>query len=141
MTSGKRNSPSQRYGNKPRVPPSSSICPQKWAGAPRRKPVRARSACSTSILLLLDLCGLPKNPKNEGRSIAPLVRNPKAKWPYPAVITHSPHWHGTNHAVRSERFHYIHYGKGGEELYEMAKDPHQWNNLAEIPSMTKPRPN
>ena len=46
------------------------------------------------------------------------------------MITHSPHWHGTNHAVRSERFHYIHYGKGGEELYEVAKDPHQWNNLA-----------
>ena len=22
-------------------------------------------------------------------------------------------------------------GKGGEELYEMPKDPHQWNNLAE----------
>ena len=49
------------------------------------------------------------------------------------MITHSPHWHGINHAVRSERFHYIHYGKGGEELYEVARDPHQWNNLAEHP--------
>ena len=83
---------------------------------------------------LLDLCGLPENPKNEGRSIAPLVRNPKAKWPYPAVITHSPHWVGANHAVRSERFHYIHYAKGGEELYEVAKDPHQWHNLANDPA-------
>ena len=82
---------------------------------------------------LLDLCGLPPNPKTEGRSIAPLVRNPEAEWSYPAVITHSPHWHGPNHAVRSESFHYIHYGRGGEELYDMAEDPNQWQNLAGDP--------
>ena len=82
---------------------------------------------------LLDLCGLPPNPKIEGRSIAPLVRDPQAEWPYPAVITHSPHWHGPNHAVRSERFHYINYGRGGEELYDVIKDPNQWRNLASDP--------
>jgi len=82
---------------------------------------------------LLDLCGLPPNPKVEGRSIAPLVRAPQAKWPYPAVITHSPHWHGPNHAVRSEHFHYIQYSKGGEELYDVSKDPKQWRNLASDP--------
>ena len=83
---------------------------------------------------LIELCGLPKNPRIDGRSIAPLVRNPQAAWPYPALITHSPHWHGPNHAVRSEHFHYIHYGKGGEELYEVARDPHQWHNLANDPA-------
>ena len=31
-------------------------------------------------------------------------------------------------------FHYIHYGKGGEELYEVAKDRHQWQNLANDPA-------
>ena len=36
-------------------------------------------------------------------------------------------------AVRSEHFHYIHYSKGGEELYDMRKDPGQWNNLAGDP--------
>ena len=82
---------------------------------------------------LLDLCGLPPNPKIEGRSIASLVREPEAEWPFPAVITHSPHWHGPNHAVRSERFHYIHYGRGGEELYDVSRDPHQWRNLASDP--------
>ena len=82
---------------------------------------------------LVELCGLPTNSKNDGRSIAPLVRNPQAKWPYPTLITHSPHWHGANHAVRSERFHYIYYSKGGEELYDTAKDPNQWHNLASAP--------
>jgi hypothetical protein len=61
------------------------------------------------------------------------VRDPQAEWPYPVVITHSPHWHGSNHAVRSGDFHYIHYSKGGEELYDMRKDPDQWNNLASDP--------
>ena len=111
--------------------------PEKLGGSPQAKTCTRPVSLLDLYPTLLDLCGLPINPKNEGRSIAPLVRNPKAKWPYPAVITHSPHWHGTNHAVRSERFHYIHYGKGGEELYEVAKDPHQWNNLADDPKYTQ----
>ena len=97
------------------------------------------STCTRPVSLLdlyptlIDLCGFPPSQTSsqlDGRSIAALVRNPQAKWPYPAIITHSPHWHGPNHAVRSERFHYIHYNKGGEELYDVAKDPNQWHNLA-----------
>ena len=70
----------------------------------------------------------------EGRSIGPLVRNPQTDWPYPALITHSPHWLGINHAIRSERFHYIHYSDGGEELYDVKADPLQRNNLANEPT-------
>jgi len=83
---------------------------------------------------LIELCGLPERDDLDGRSLAPLVRNPELAWPWPAIITHSPHWHGTNHAVRSERYHYIRYSDGGEELYDMATDPHQWKNLAKDPS-------
>jgi len=79
---------------------------------------------------LIDLCGLPKNQEIEGRSIASLLSNPQADWPYPALITHSPHWHGSNHAVRSEKFYYIRYNKGGEELYDMSNDSNQLHNLA-----------
>ena len=79
---------------------------------------------------LLALCGLPENPQLEGRNITPLVNNPDAEWPFPAIITHSPHWLGNNHAVRSRRYHYIQYSDGGEELYDMHKDPQQWNNVA-----------
>ncbi|MEM7477689.1 MAG: sulfatase-like hydrolase/transferase [Planctomycetota bacterium] len=80
---------------------------------------------------LLELCGLPENKLLDGRSFAPLVQDPEADWPYPALITHSPHWHGTNHAIRSRDFHYIHYSDGGEELYDNNADPHQWKNLAD----------
>ena len=79
---------------------------------------------------LVDLCGLPKNQEIEGRSIVPLLRNPQTDWPYPALITHSPHWHGSNHAVRSEKYYYIQYNKGAEELYDMSNDSNQLHNLA-----------
>ena len=83
---------------------------------------------------MIELCGLPANEKIEGRSLAPLVRNPEADWPWPAVVTHSPHWHGSNHAVRTERWHYIRYADGGEELYDTVADPFQWYNLHNHPA-------
>ena len=79
---------------------------------------------------LVDLCGLPEPDSLDGRSFAKLVHKPSSSWPFPAVITHSPHWHGVNHAVRSDRYYYIRYRDGGEELYDMLTDPNQWNNLA-----------
>jgi hypothetical protein len=38
-----------------------------------------------------------------------------------------------NHAIRSERYHYIRYRDGGEELYDMSADSNQWTNLAGDP--------
>jgi hypothetical protein len=32
--------------------------------------------------------------------------------------------------VRSERWRYIRYADGSEELYDMHADPHEWSNLA-----------
>jgi len=80
---------------------------------------------------LIDLCGLPENEQLDGRSFAPLVNDPNADWPYPAIITHSPHWLGNNHAVRSREFHYIRYSDGGEELYDVKADPLQRKNVTD----------
>jgi arylsulfatase A-like enzyme len=90
--------------------------------------------CGDLYPTLIDLCGLPQRDGLDGRSIAPLVRDSTIQWPYPAIITHSPHWHGMNHAIRSQRYHYIGYGDGGEELYDMQEDPNQWRNLADSPT-------
>ena len=90
---------------------------------------------------LVDLCGLPKNEEIEGRSVVPLIRNPQDNWPFPALITHSPHWHGSNHAVRSDRFYYIKYNKGGEELYDMSNDSNQLHNLATDPKYAEIKEN
>ena len=47
----------------------------------------------------------------------------------PAITTHGYQ----NHAVRSDAWRYIRYADGGEELYDEAKDPYEWTNLAAKP--------
>ena len=105
--------------------------PKKLGGKPFNGNCKRPVSLIDIYPTLVDLCALPKNQKIEGRSIVPLLRNPQADWPYPALITHSPHWHGSNHAVRSEKFYYIQYNNGGEELYDMSNDSNQLHNLAE----------
>lgn len=81
---------------------------------------------------LAELCGLPTDPAWEGRSLVPLLRDPTARWDRPAVMTYRP----GNHAVRSERYRYIRYANGDEELYDHVADPHEWTNLAGRPDVT-----
>ena len=75
---------------------------------------------------LAELCGFQAPQHVEGRSIVPLLQNPKATWEHPALTTHG----FQNHAVRSEGWRYIRYEDGSEELYDENKDPYEWNNLA-----------
>jgi len=78
---------------------------------------------------LADVCGLPVGHHLEGRSLKPLLENPQAEWDRPVVTTHGRN----NHAVRSERWRYIRYADGGEELYDHDNDPMEWTNLAGDP--------
>jgi arylsulfatase A-like enzyme len=77
---------------------------------------------------LAELCGLPPAPDLAGESLVPLLRDPGAPRTRPAFTTwiHS-------HAVRSERWRYIRYQDGSEELYDHEADPHEWRNLAAAP--------
>jgi arylsulfatase A-like enzyme len=74
---------------------------------------------------LVELCGLPRKLDLEGESLVPLLRDPAAKH-RPVVTTYLP----GNHAVRTERWRYIRYRDGGEELYDCVKDPGELRNLA-----------
>jgi arylsulfatase A-like enzyme len=74
---------------------------------------------------LLELCNLPPKEDNEGRSIVPLLKNPEAEWNYPALSTRNKN----NHALRNERWRYIRYSDGTEELYDRDVDPMEWTNL------------
>ncbi len=74
---------------------------------------------------LLELAGLGSGEGLDGRSLVPLLRDPEAAW-QPTVTTHGR----LNHAVRSERFRYIRYADGSEELYDHRVDPMEWTNLA-----------
>jgi len=75
---------------------------------------------------LIDLCKLTENPKLEGVSLQPLLKNPEAKWNHVAISTLGQN----NHAVRDRRWRYVRYADGSEELYDHQNDPHEWNNLA-----------
>lgn len=80
---------------------------------------------------LCELTGVPLPDHLDGRSIVPLLKDPGTAWDQPAVTTH-----GRNrHAVRSERYRYIRYEDGTEELYDHDADPYEWKNLAHRPEM------
>ena len=78
---------------------------------------------------LLDLCGFPARADLEGHSLAPQLRDAGAPRPWPALTTHNR----GNHAVRTRDHRYIRYADGSEELYDLAKDPEEWTNLASDP--------
>ncbi len=82
---------------------------------------------------LAELCGLPARPDLEGLSLVPQLRNADAKRTRPAITSHNQ----GNHGVRSERWRYIHYADGTEELYDIANDPREWTNLAGDPRHAK----
>jgi arylsulfatase A-like enzyme len=82
---------------------------------------------------LLDLCGLPPNPRNEGTTLAPLLDDVVHAWDRPVITAYGP----VNYAIRSKRYHYIRYEDGSEELYDIEKDPNEWTNLAGKESMSK----
>jgi hypothetical protein len=42
-----------------------------------------------------------------------------------------------NYAIVSQRYRYIQYNDGSQELYDRIKDPHEWNNLAKDPQYAK----
>jgi arylsulfatase A-like enzyme len=74
---------------------------------------------------LVDLANLPPVPGLDGASLQPLLANPSAARPVPALITYQR----GNHAVRDEHWRYIRYANGDEELYDHRQDPLEWNNL------------
>ncbi len=77
---------------------------------------------------LADLTSGPSMAAWEGRSLKPLLREPKSTWPHPVITT----WQGMNVAVQGERFRYIRYDDGSEELYDHHTDLNEWKNLAGV---------
>jgi len=72
------------------------------------------------------LCGLPAKKGLEGISLVPQLKDASAKRDRPAITCHNH----DNNGVRSEKWRYIRYADGSEELYDMIKDPNEWTNLA-----------
>lgn len=85
---------------------------------------------------LIDLCGLPPNPENDGRSFAKLLHNPDMTWDTPTLSDYN---YG-GHRIYDGRYSYIVFTeKGTEELYDHQKDPMEWHNLVDNPEVAQIR--
>ncbi|MBF0198272.1 MAG: sulfatase [Planctomycetes bacterium] len=95
------------------------------------------SRCTAPVSLLdiyptlVELARLPANPKNDGVSLVPLLKDPQTKWERPALMT----FQKGNHAIKTRDYRYIRYNDGSEELYAHADN---WNhtNLVGNPEYT-----
>lgn len=76
---------------------------------------------------LVDLCDLPAMDGLDGTSLRPLLEDPAADWLHAAITTSR-----LSQSVRSERYRYIRYDNGEEELYDHASDPNEWVNLEAV---------
>jgi arylsulfatase A-like enzyme len=81
---------------------------------------------------LCDLTKLPLPEHLDGSSLKPLLLDPTTKRDRPAITCMSG---GKNagYAARDERWRYIRYADGSEELYDHQADPNEWTNLAAKP--------
>jgi arylsulfatase len=75
----------------------------------------------------------PENLKLDGRSLLPLLSDPKASWPDRFLFTHVGRWEKGQAesakyqkcAVRNSRFHLV----NNNELYDLKTDPGETNNV------------
>jgi arylsulfatase A-like enzyme len=82
---------------------------------------------------LIELANLKQKDDLDGLSLVPLLKNPDMEWERPAIMTEGK----GNHAVRSQRWRYIRYNDGTEELYDHNNDPWEWTNLATKPEFAE----
>jgi iduronate 2-sulfatase len=81
---------------------------------------------------LCELAGLPIPSRVQGTSFVPALNDASATCRTGAL---SLAQHGA--ALRADRYVYMHYTQGGEELYDMQKDPGQFTNQAANPEFSE----
>jgi arylsulfatase A-like enzyme len=78
---------------------------------------------------LAELCEVATPANLDGVSLVPLCQDSQQDTQRVVVTTFDP----GNVTLRNDRWRYIHYADGSQELYDHQTDPHEWRNLANMP--------
>lgn len=98
--------------------------------------ITKEDSASSQTVSLIDLyptiCDLAllKQPEHlDGETLVPLLKDPSLVRSRP-ILTTMGGGADVSYAARDERWRYIRYTDGSEELYDHQADPHEWTNLA-----------
>jgi len=103
-------------------------------GASTRQPTTLTDIYPT----LCELAGLPIPKQCTGNSLVPQLKNPNAL-KKELALTAFQFWgeKRPSLAVADSRYRFIRYGDGFEELYDLDKDPNEFENLIDDPRLAK----
>ena len=84
---------------------------------------------------LAELSGLTPPAYVDGRSLAPLLKDPKAPWESTAItgLCDKTKTDMAYISIRHELGRYTRYGSDQEEFYDTSRDPHEWTNQIDNP--------
>ncbi|MEO0475811.1 MAG: sulfatase [Planctomycetota bacterium] len=78
---------------------------------------------------LLDLCDIERPSHVDGKSLVPILKDPDINWESTAIS----YLYDQYASIRTEKYRYIRYKDGQQELYDHLNDPHEWKNEADNP--------
>lgn len=79
---------------------------------------------------LLELCKIAKPDHVDGKSVVPLLKDPRTPWESTAITYIFDQYA----SIRTEQYRYIRYKEGQQELYDHAKDLNEWKNEVDNPA-------
>ena len=106
-----------------------SNVPFIWSGrgVAKGKTINATVSLIDMYPTFVEMCGLPSVEGLEGKSLAGMLRTPAKATDRDVYL---PYLDPGGYAIINQKWRYIHYSDGTEELYDVQNDPHEWNNLA-----------
>lgn len=106
-----------------------SNVPLLWAGPgiSRGTTVDATVSLVDMLPTLTELCNAPDEIERDGVSLVRVLQDPSSAKDRDVIVPGmKPH----EYAVVNQKWRYIHYADDTEELYDIEKDPNEWDNLA-----------